>query len=334
MQTVTGQTTRRSCLISMAAAAIALASPRLMRAEPIKPQPRLTMALGEYSFNAAYRAGQYNPLKLAAETRKQFGLGAIDYVSSFWADKAKDGGFLSELKNNAHENGIVNHIILVDLQGPQLGDLDARRRAMAIEAHRRWLDIAHFLGCSGIRVNLSGFDSNGFGTPGNEQAVLASSVEGYGRLLEYGSQANLDVLVQNHMGYSCDPDWLVRVMQQVNNQHAGIEADPGHFQEVFLVSRPGEPSKAIKGATFDLYSGWAKLMPYSKALNAKTHAFNAHGDETTIDYQKLLAITNKSSYTGYIGIEWEPEGQGRQMSPAEGIQATKKLLRRYGASAS
>lgn len=334
MQNVTKRFSRRSCLKSMAAAGISIASIGLMRAKSVERQPRLTIALGEYSFNAAYRAGQYNPLNLAAETRKKFGLGAIDYVSSFWADKAKDPVFLRDLKSTAHDNGIVNHIILVDLPGPQLGDLDARQRMTAVEAHRTWLDIAHFLGCSGIRVNLSGFDINGFGTPGNKQAALASSVEGYGRLLEYGAEANLDVLVQNHMGYSCDPDWLVRVMQQVHNRHAGIEADPGHFQEIFLVNQPGKPSKIKKGASFDLYEGWAKLMPYSKALNAKTHAFNAHGDEATIDYQKLLAITSKSSYTGYIGIEWEPEGPGRQMSTAEGIKATKALLRRYGASAS
>jgi len=334
VQKVTQPITRRSCLKSLAAAAIALTSSRIMRAKPTELKPRLTIALGEYSFNTAYQAGQYNPLDLAAETRKKFGLGAIDYVSSFWADKAKDAVFLRELKKSAHDNGIVNHIILVDLPGPQLGDLDASRRKAAVEAHRPWLEIAQFMGCSGIRVNLSGFDSNGFRTPGNKQAVLASSVEGYGRLLEYGAQDNLDVFVQNHMGYSCDPDWLVRVMQQVNNKHAGIEADPGHFQEIFFVNQPGKPSKITKGASFDLYAGWAKLMPYSKALNAKTHAFNAHGNETTIDYQKLLAITNKSSYTGYIGIEWEPEGPGRQMSPAEGIEATKALLRRYGASAS
>lgn len=333
MHKVAQRITRRSCLRNMTVAAMALASSKLLSAESSERKPRLTMALGEYSFNTTYQAGQYDPLALAGETRKKFGLGAIDYVSSFWADKAKEAGFLRKLKMNAQDNGIVNHIILIDLPGPQLGDLDAARRKAAIEAHRPWLEIAQFMGCSGIRVNLSGLDLNGFGTHGNKQAVLGSSVEGYGRLLDHAVQHNLDVLVQNHIGYSCDPDWLVRVMQQVNNKHAGIEADPGHFQEIFLVNQPGKPPKISKGASFDLYAGWAKLMPYSKALNAKTHAFNAHGDEITIDYRKLLAITDQSRYTGYIGIEWEPEGQGRAMSPAEGIEATKGLLRRYGVSA-
>lgn len=325
--------TRRSCLRAMAAGAVGLASSRLAPAA-INPKAALTIALGEYSFNTEYKAGTYNPLDLAQFTRKKFGLGVIDYVSSFWGDKAKDQSFLRELKQRAGDYGIVNHIILVDIPGPQLGDLEKDRRQAAIEAHRPWLEIAKFLDCSGIRVNLSGFDLNGFGTPGNKQAVLRSSVEGYGELLGYGAQDNLDVLVQNHIGYSCDPDWLIQVMRQVNNPHSGIEADPGHFQEIFVVNNPGNGPRIKTGESFDLYASWAKILPYSKALNAKTHAFDAEGNETTIDYRRIIGLAIKSGYRGYIGIEWEPEGTGQQMTPSEGIQATKALLRRYGAEAS
>lgn len=341
------RTTRRECLRSAAAAALGLVSSRLLRGVTVEQKTWFTIALGEYSFNTAYRAGQYDPLQLASLTRNKFGLSAIDYVSSFWADKAKDQNFLRELKKRASDNGIVNHIILVDLSGPQLGDLDASRRNAAIHAHRPWLDVASFLGCSGIRVNLSGVGLNGFGSPGNKQAVLRSSVDGYGRLLEFARPHNLDVLVQNHMGYSCDPDWLVGVMRQVNNKHAGIEADPGHFQEVFAgvetdpkhlqqifsANKPRHQPAIKTGQSFDLYAGWAKIMPYAKAVNAKTHAFDARGDETTIDYRRILQITKKAGYTGYVGIEWEPEGKGRQMSPTEGIEATKALLRRHGGAA-
>ena len=325
--------TRRSCLKSMAAGAAGLASSRLARAVITGEKAALTIALGEYSFNTAYKAGTYNPLQLAELTRKKFGLSAIDYVSSFWADRAKDKKFLSELKQRASDYGIVNHIILVDLKGPQLGDLEKDRRRAAVQAHRPWLEIAKFLDCSGIRVNLSGFDLNGFGTPGNKQAALRSSVQGYGELLEYGARDNLDVLVQNHIGYSCDPDWLIQVMRQVNNRHAGIEADPGHFQEIFVVNNPGNGPRIKTGESFDLYASWARILPYAKALNAKTHTFDAEGNETTIDYRRIIGLANKSGYRGYIGIEWEPEGTGLQMTPSQGILATKALLRRYGAEA-
>jgi sugar phosphate isomerase/epimerase len=283
------------------------------------------IALGEYSFNTSHRAGKYDPLKLAWMTKHQFGLNTIDYVSSFWADRAGDRSFLRTLKKQARDNGVVNHIILVDMPGPQLGDLDVNRRKTAVTAHRRWLAVASFLGCSGIRVNL-----NGFQPPDDRDAFLKAAVDGYGRLLEYGGQQNLDVIVQNHIGYSCDPDWLVSVMKQVNNRHAGIEADPGHFQELFFFTNSQGKRVSQNGRSFDTYAGMAKLMPYAKSVNAKTHAFDANGNGSTFNYKRILRIVKQAGYTGYIGIEWEPEGSGRKLSDAQGIEATKALLERAG----
>lgn len=310
---------------------VALASLATLPVSASAAEPKLffKIALGEYSFNSAYREGKYNPLELASLTRKKFQLGAIDYVSSFWADRAHDKTFLAELKKRAADNDVVNHIILVDLAGPQLGDPDRGSRVAAIEAHRFWLGVAQFLGCSGIRVNL-----NGFGRPGAKQAALNFAMDGYNKLLQYGARDNMDVLVQNHIGYSCDPDWLVALMKQVNNKHAGIEADPGHFQEIFIVQKPGGARDVIAGESFNLYAGWAKLMPFTKAVNAKIHSFDAQGNETTMDYRRLLKIVKNAGYRGYIGIEWEPEGTGTQLTPFEGIQKTKALLERDGAGLS
>jgi sugar phosphate isomerase/epimerase len=321
--------TRRTYLKQSAAAAMASLTPLSAFASATDSKLFFKIALGEYSFNTAYRQGEYNSLELANLTRKKFQLGAIDYVSSFWTDKARNQTFLAELKKRAADNDVVNHLILVDLPGPQLGDQDARSRAAAVDAHRLWLEVARFLGCSGIRVNL-----NGFGKPGHKQAALNFAVDGYNKLLEYGARDNLDVLVQNHIGYSCDPDWLVEVMKQVNNKHAGIEADPGHFEEIFIVRKPGGGNEVLNSQSFDLYTGWAKLMPFTKAVNAKTHSFDAQGNETTMDYRRLLKIVKKAGYRGYIGIEWEPEGPGKQLTPSEGIQMTKALLEKDGADES
>lgn len=309
------------------AAAIASLAVRAESASPAEPELFFKIAVGEYSFNSAYREGKYNPLDLAPLTRKKFQLGAIDYVSSFWADKAHDKTFLAKLKKRAADNNVFNHIILVDLPGPQLGDPDPRGRAAAVEAHRFWLELARFLDCSSIRVNL-----NGFGRRGAKQEALKFAADGYGKLLEYGERANLDVLVQNHIGYSCDPDWLIAVMKQVNNKHAGIEADPGHFQEIFIVQHSDGDREVMHGESFDIYAGWAKLMPFTKTVNAKTHSFDTQGNETTMDYWRLLKIVKNAGYRGYIGIEWEPEGTGTELNPSEGIEQTKALLGRDGAA--
>jgi sugar phosphate isomerase/epimerase len=321
--------TRREHLKRLGFSAASLVgSPWTLRGARASTRPFLTIALGEYSLNHTFRAGKYNPLDLAEMTRKVFGLGAIDYVSMFWAENAKHHAFVRELKSRAAKYGVVNHVILVDMRRVELGDLDESRRKQAVEAHRPWIDIAKFMGCSSIRVNLNGFNAEDYGKPGHKGAIFKASVDGYRRLLEYGAQKNIGVTVQNHIGYSCDPDWLVAVMKAVNSKYAGIQADPDHFVEQFIVGKGGGGYEVRKGASFDKYKGLAKIMPYAKALNAKTHAFDREGNETTLDYDRILRIVLKSGYRGYIGIEWEPEGPGLKMSDEEGIKATKNMLER------
>lgn len=323
------KTTRRELLKRLGTGAARLAGwSWALRGAQSSALPLFKIALGEYSFNSLFRAGKYNPLDLARLTNKEFGLDAIDYVSIFWAEKAKAPAFLRELKKRAQDNGVLNHVILVDLRHVELGDLDESQRKLAVEAHRPWIDVAKFLGCSSMRVNLNGFNAEGYDKPGHKEAVFKASVDGYGRLLEYGAQNNLSVTVQNHIGYSCDPDWLVAVMKQVNSKYAGVQADPDHFEELFFLGKPDGSYEVKKGASFDKYEGLAKIMPYAKAVNAKTHGFDAKGNETRLDYQQILQIVKNSRYRGYIGIEWEPEGEGQRMSAAQGIKATKALLER------
>ena len=75
-------------------------------------------------------------------------------------------------------------------------------------------------------------------------------------------------------------------------------------------------------------------MPYVKAVNAKTHKFDAEGNEAGMDYRRLLKIVKDSGYRGYIGIEWEPEGEGAHLPSANGILKTKALLEKNGAALS
>ena len=67
-------------------------------------------------------------------------------------------------------------------------------------------------------------------------------------------------------------------------------------------------------------------MPYAKGVSAKTHNFDTDGNETEIDYMKIMKIVKDAGYTGYVGIEYE----GSELSEPEGIKATKKLLEKVG----
>jgi hypothetical protein len=66
-------------------------------------------------------------------------------------------------------------------------------------------------------------------------------------------------------------------------------------------------------------------MPFAKGVSAKSHEFDAEGNETKSDYRRLMKIVLDHDYHGYVGIEWEgskPEDE------REGILLTKRLLER------
>ncbi|MBI2615706.1 MAG: sugar phosphate isomerase/epimerase, partial [Gemmatimonadetes bacterium] len=75
---------------------------------------------------------------------------------------------------------------------------------------------------------------------------------------------------------------------------------------------------------YDRYRGVAELMPFAKAVSAKSHDFDAQGNERHTDYRRMLKIVLDAGYRGYLGIEYE----GDALSEADGIRATKALLER------
>ena len=102
-----------------------------------------------------------------------------------------------------------------------MGDLNEATRQKAIENHYKWMDAAATLGCPMIRVNVEG--------DGDHHAVAKAAIDSLGKLIEYGSKQNVDVIVENHIGISCNATWLANVMKQVNSPHCGTISDFGNF---------------------------------------------------------------------------------------------------------
>jgi hydroxypyruvate isomerase len=63
-------------------------------------------------------------------------------------------------------------------------------------------------------------------------------------------------------------------------------------------------------------------MPRAFAVSAKSHNFDAEGNETNTDYKRMLQIVKNAGFNGYIGVEYE----GDKLTEEEGIMATKNLL--------
>ncbi len=276
------------------------------------------ISLAQWSLNKAFFGGELDNLDFAAKAKNDFGIDAIEYVNQFFADKANDLGYLNQMKQRAADNGVKSLLIMVDREG-YLGALDQSERKEAVEKHYKWVDAAKHLGCHSIRVNAFGV--------GSAEDVASAAVDGLGRLSEYAAKSDINVIVENHGSYSSNGAWLAGVMKSVGMDNCGTLPDFGNF----CVKRDGE---GMWGGDcveeYDRYKGVMEMMPYAKGVSAKSHDFDADGNEIHTDYTKVLQIVKDAGYRGYIGIEYE----GQKLSPDEGIKATKALLMKAGAAVS
>jgi sugar phosphate isomerase/epimerase len=231
-----------------------------------------------------------------AKEARSFGIEAVEYVNQFFMDKAEDTKYLSEMKKRAADNGVKSLLIMCDRQG-NLGDPDSKRCDAAIENHYKWIEAAKFLGCHSVRVNA--YSAGTY----DEQVNLVS--DGLRRLSEFAIKHEINVIVENHGGLSSNPQWLTAVVKKVGLSNCGTLPDFGNF--------PPE---------IDRYEAVKAMMPFAKAVSAKSYDFDEQGNETKIDYQRMMDIVLAADYHGYVGIEYE----GNKLSENDGILATKRLL--------
>lgn len=266
------------------------------------------ISLAEWSFHKALFGGKMTNLEFPMRAKKEFGINIVEYVSPFFNKKESDAAYLKELLTITKNEGIQNHLIMVDGEG-ELGDLNATKRTKAIENHYKWVDAAKTLGCLTVRVNAAG--------NGSEEDVKTAVVDGLGRLTEHAKKSNINIIVENHGGYSSDGKWLSDVMKQVNSPFCGTLPDFGNF-------------KISDEKQYDMYQGVKDLMPFAKGISAKTFKFDKDGNEPDIDYTKMFKIIHDAKFSGIVGIEWEGDG----FSEEEGIKKTKalleKVLKQYG----
>jgi sugar phosphate isomerase/epimerase len=285
---------RRQFLSLVAAAALPKTQTKLL----------YSISLAEWSFHRALRAGDMEHLDFAAVAQKDYGLDAIEYVNTFFFDKARDTGYLNDMKSRADGEGVQSLLIMCDNEG-DLGDDDGAARDTAVRNHHKWVEAAKTLGCHSIRVNARSNPELDF----EEQQKLAA--DGLRRLCELAEPYAIDVIVENHGGLSSNGAWLQAVMKRVDHPRVGTLPDFGNFK---IRSDPEE--------WYDRYQGVRELMPYAKAVSAKSHDFDTSGNETGTDYDRMLRIVLDAGYRGYVGIEYEGEG----LSEQEGVHATRDLL--------
>jgi sugar phosphate isomerase/epimerase len=275
--------------------------------------PFFEISLAEWSLHKALFSKKMSNLDFPVIAKQQFGISTVEYVNQFFKDKANDTTYLNELLKRCNDNGVKNHLIMCDGEG-DLGDLDNAIRARAVENHYKWVDAAKYLGCATIRVNAAG--------QGSAADVQAAAIDGLSRLAEYAAKENINVIVENHGGYSSNGAWLAGVMKRINKTNVGTLPDFGNF----CIKREGQ--KCME--EYDRYKGVTELMPFAKGSSAKAYDFDNNGNCVETDYYKMMKIVKDSGFHGYMGIEYE----GDKLREEEGIRKTKALLEKTAAALS
>lgn len=280
----------------------------------VEAEPFFELSLAQWSMHRMIRENGVDPYSFA-EKAKNWGFKGLEYVSQLYNPELSDANYSDEAmaafveKNNslAQKHGMKNVLIMIDGQG-NLAVNDEAERNETVEKHKKWVDAAAAMGCHAIRVNLNG--SN------DPEEWKKNSVDGLTKLANYAKDKNINILVENHGGLSSNGELHAEVMKMVNLDNVGTLPDFGNF----CMTR--KPDSWDCEVMYDKYKGVKELMPYAKAVSAKSNVFNAEGDEVNIDYIKMLQMVKDNGYTGFVGVEYE----GNELSEEEGIIATRDLL--------
>ena len=245
------------------------------------------ISLAAWALIDEFREGKWKSLDLPKITREDFDINGIEFVNTLF--EVPTMSYLNTLKQNAADYGTELVLIMVDDEGDGCAATKEERKQFVIN-HRKWIDIAHYLGCQSIRTNCRGTENV------SKEEALRLAAETYHQLLDYATESKVNVLIENHGGISNDPEWMLALMKEVNHPLFGTYPDWRHPSE-----------------QFDNFTYVEKTAPFAKGMSYR----NQPTEELTA---KMIGISKRSGYHGWYGIE----SRGR-----DAIRLGKSLLEKY-----
>ncbi len=273
--------TRRSVLAAPALAAAAAAQ-----------TAKQGISLAAWSFSGSFFQGKWKLLDMPGILRDKLGITALEHVNQFFENPTLN--YLQRLKKSFADAGVASTILMVDNEGGTAA-VDKAERVLSATMHRKWIDIAHFLGCHSVRINVYGHPEDWK----NDRDLVNRAAESIHLLLDYAKGSGLNIIVENHGRASSDPDILVALVKKVNHPKFGLLCDLGNWN-------PGD----------DRYAAVRKTLPYAKGLSVKG-TWGANLDPA-FDAEKLVRTALEGGYVGWWGLEVTPRRpRGADRPPVE-----------------
>ncbi len=275
----------------------------------------MELSICSYSFHRLLEAGQQDVFQYISDCHT-LGCTQLDlwngHLPSLLDDEARPEGpssftpeyaqlsadeldYLAGIKTTADSAGLPFGCLAVD--GAHIYESSPEvRQAQQIKAHR-WLNIAEQLGVEQIRI-----DSGGPSEMPDD--IFEIIVTGYNDLIPRAGEKGMEIVIENHWGASRIPENVVRIIEAVPG--LGLLFDTGNWPEGMREM------------------GWERCARYARATHLKTYAFDAEGNETTVDIPRAMRILQEAGYQGSWGIESVP----RQGDEFEAAKKSVALVRR------
>ena len=253
------------------------------------------VSLNEGSLHRHLNNKKYDHLDLAGIARQEFGIEAIEYVSSYFSGQLANEKYIKQMNRRAAAEGVRQILIVVDDAG-RLADADAAKRAAAIKKHLPWIDLAKTLGCHSVCVRIEG--------DGAAKEQIERGGDSLAQLADYAKTRRIHVLVCCCGGKGWQSGDLLDLIKGTESRNVGLY-----------------PSFGGPDAN-DAYGELARLMPFAKGVRATSREFDEKGNETSMDFHRMIKIVLDAGYRGYISIHYQGNDE------MNGIRATKALLDR------
>ncbi|PZX56681.1 TIM barrel protein [Algoriphagus chordae] len=280
----------------LATAAIGLGVPQMAFSYK-KADPLFKISLAEWSLNKQLFSGKMDHLDFPILAKKN-NIDAVEYVNQFFKDKATDMAYLKEMKTRADGEGVRSVLIMCDGEG-MLGAATPEGRKQTVENHKKWVEAAKFLGCHSIRVNA--YSAVPWSTSKkDEQTAIDITSSGLRQLCEFAEDFDINVLIENHGGFSSNGKWLAKLIKETEHPRAGTLPDFGNFR---IAQVEG------KNISYDSYRGVDELMPKAKGVSLKPTVWDDAGIEHPLDYTRMMKIVLAHGFHEYVGIEHGAEGR-------------------------
>ncbi len=190
----------------------------------------------------------------------------------------------------------------IAIDGAHIYEADPAAMKLNREKAYRWIEIAGQLKATSVRIDAGGPEVM-------DDATLAVIAAGYRDLIPRARKLGLEVLVENHWGPTVIPRNVERLIAAVDG--LGLLFDTNNWKEGLQ------------------REGWERCAKLANVVHVKTFAFDAAGNDSTVDLAPAFALLAK---TGFAGT-WCVESVPKDGDEIEAARKTIALIRRRAGKA-